>query len=809
MTALPQSICSHCGVAFRWKPLEIEAEDGSHKLFCCHGCKGAYSLICGAGLEQFYQRSDRLTPTVHESETSSFTEADLLQHIIPEGDLCRIDILIGGITCPSCIWLLERMVGALSGVEHVSISYSGGIASFRFNADLTGPREICALISRLGYTPRPYSAEQSEQDSRRERDDLLIRFGTALFLTMQLMAYSYALYAGYFQGMAADMKQFLQYVSLAVTTPVVFYSGFPFLSGAWRSIRTRSPGMDLLIAVGALSAFAYSVWAAFAGQETYFESAAMIITFVLIGRLLELSIRRRAVSGISALYASVPQLATLVEDGVNREVKVDEIRPGNLLLVRQGERFPVDCLIADGATEIDQSLATGESIPVLLGVGAEVRSGCVNVVAPVTVQALRPVGQSYMMRVASLVQMAQAGKPRIQLLADRVSGWFIPAVILLSLSVLLGRYFLLGETVGRALMSSLSVLLIACPCAIGLAIPAAVLAACSRSATLGIIFRGGDVIERLSGVKVALFDKTGTITLGQPTVSRFECYCGHTEADVMQSAATLEESAAHPLSKAIVRHAADHGHLPEQCSGFSSVPGRGISGFLADGRRVLCGSLMFMRESGVVIEEYATIDDAALTAVLVAIDGRLAGRYMLLDGLRKGAQSMVAALQSLSVDIRLISGDDTAAAGRVAASIGINTAIGGMTPDDKLSYIREVQGEGRSVLMVGDGVNDAPALAAATVSCSLAGSSDIAMKNADIINISEDISLIATAHRISLATMTIIKQNLAWAFLYNLIGIPLAMSGRLTPVYAAVAMTASSLLVSLNSLRLMRFKHHG
>lgn len=803
------SVCSHCGITFRWKPLEVTADDGSLKLFCCHGCKGAYALICGAGLEQFYQRSDRLSPTVNESDTSSFTEADLIQHIVPENDLCRIDILINGITCPSCVWLLERMTGAMPGVEHVSISYSGGIASFRFNAALTGPLEIFTLITRLGYSPRPYSAEQSEHDSRREHDDLLIRFGTALFLTMQLMACSYALYAGYFQGIAAGMKQFLQYVSLAVTAPVVFYSGFPFLRGAWRSLRTGSPGMDLLIAVGALSAFGYSIWATFTGEETYFESAAMIVTFVLTGRLLEFSIRRRAISGITALYASAPQRATVVEDGVAQEIAVDDIRPGYLLLVRQGERFPVDCLIVDGETEIDQSLATGESLPVLLGIGAEVRSGCVNVVSPVTVQALRPAGQSYLMRVAALVQMAQAGKPRIQLLADRVSGWFVPAVILLSLAVLAGRYALLHESAERALMSSLSVLLIACPCAIGLAIPAAVLAACSRSAALGIIFRGGDIIERLAGVRAALFDKTGTLTLGQPTVCRFECCGEYAEDDVIQGAATIEQSSSHPLSQAIVRHAAEHGVLPESCNGFSSVPGRGISGFTADGRQVLCGSALFMQESGVAIGEDGRFDDTAATPVFVAIDGRLAGRYLLRDQLRNGAESLSATLQSLAVDVRLISGDEPAAVARIAEITGIGTALGGMTPDDKLAYIRSVQNEGRAVLMVGDGVNDAPALAAATVSFSLAGSSDIAMKHADIINTGDDISLIATAYRISLATMTIIKQNLAWAFLYNLIGIPLAMSGRLTPVYAAVAMTASSLLVSLNSLRLMRFKHHG
>jgi Cu2+-exporting ATPase len=839
MSMLPEQICSHCGISFRWKAIGSPGDDGSQGLFCCRGCLGAYRMICDAGLGNFYDRSDRAAPTVTAANSSSFTETDLSQHIVSDGDLCRLDILVGGISCPSCVWLLERMLGRTPGVEDVSISYSGGIASLRFDPERAQPLELFSVIARLGYTPRPYSADQSEKNARRERDDLLLRFGTALFLTMQLMAYSYALYAGYFQGISGAMKQFLQYVSLLVTTPVVFYSGWPFIAGAWRSIKAAAPGMDLLIAMGALSAWFYSVWATFAGGETYFESAAMIVTFVLIGRLLELSVRRRAMSGISSLYAAAPQRATLVGGGstpltnrslntnrflsTNRSlntsrslsgvegnctVDVDDIRPGNLLLVRQGERFPVDCLIVEGETEVDQSLATGESRPVLFRSGEDVRSGCINVAAPVTVQALRPAGQSYLMRVASLVQMAQAGKPKLQQLADRVSGWFVPAVILLALLVCALRLLLLGESAGAAIMSALSVVLIACPCAMGLAVPAAVLAACSRSASLGIILRGGDVIERLASVDTALFDKTGTVTCGLPGVIRLDTCSGCSAPALLQAAATVEEQASHSIARAIVLHAAERGYRPEACRDFRSVPGRGISGTLPNGERVLCGSELFLQEQGVLVDADRQYDSSA-TAVMIAIDGRMAGRILLSDRLREGARGVFYGLAAERIDISLISGDHQGTVDRIAAEIGVSSAFGGMTPDEKLAHVTGLQLRGRQVLMVGDGINDAPALAAATVSCSLSGSSDIALENADLIITGDDLSLIATAYRISRATMAIIRQNLAWAFVYNIIGIPLATSGLLTPVYAAVAMTASSLLVSLNSLRLMRFKHHG
>jgi Cu2+-exporting ATPase len=820
MSVLPEQSCSHCGISFRWKAIKENGDDDSQTMFCCRGCQGAYRMICAAGLENFYLRSDRATPTVTEGSGSHYSDRDLSHHIVSEGDSCRIDILVSGITCPSCVWLLERMLARMPGVEYVSISYSGGIASLRFNPETVAPLEIFSVIASLGYAPRPYSADQSEKEARRERDDLLLRFGTALFLTMQLMAYSYALYAGYFHGIGGAMKQFLQYVSLLVTTPVVFYSGWPFIIGAWRSLKTAAPGMDLLIAMGALSAWSYSVWATYTGQETYYESAAFIVTFVLIGRLLELSVRRRAMSGISSLYAAAPQRATLAGgstpltnrflSGVegHRTIEVDDIRPGDLLLVRQGERFPVDCLIVEGETEVDQSLATGESQPVLLVSGNEVRSGCVNVAAPVTVQTLRPAGQSYLMRVAALVQMAQAGKPKLQQLADRVSGWFVPAVILLALLVGAARLWYFGENPGSAIMSALSVVLIACPCAMGLAVPAAVLAACSRSASLGIILRGGDVIERLASINSALFDKTGTVTCGLPGVIQFDTYASYDAAFVLQAAATVEEQAAHPLARAIVRYAAAHGYQPESCRAFHSVPGRGISGMLPDGKKVLCGSESFLRGEG-VSGSIGHQPESAATAVLLAIDGQLAGRFLLVDQLREGARSVVSELAAERMELSLISGDHQITVDRIAADIGLVSAQGGMTPDQKLAHVTTLLQQGRQVLMVGDGVNDAPALAAATVSCSLSGSSDIALENADVIITGDDLSRIATAYRISRATMTIIKQNLLWAFVYNIIGIPLAMSGHLTPVYAAVAMTASSLLVSLNSLRLMRFKHHG
>lgn len=811
MNSAQEHLCSHCGIKFRWPPLVVSDNGEQPKNFCCRGCQGAYQLICAAGLADFYGRTDRATPTVNAS-ASRYTAEELAGYVTPDRDLCRLDILIGGISCPSCIWLLERMIGGVEGVREVSISYAGGIASVRFDPLQAEPLAIFSVISDLGYSPRPYSHSLSEEAARREKHDLLIRFGTALFLVMQLMAYSYSLYAGYFQGMAASMKDFLQYVSLVVATPVVFYSGWPFLSGAWKSIVARRPGMDLLISIGALSAWLYSVWATVAHQETYFESAAMIITFVLSGRLLEIMVKQRAMSGIESLYAAVPQRAILDDGAGGAEVAVDTLRPGDTVLVRQGDKFPVDCLITLGETEVDQALVTGESRPVLVKEGDEVRAGSVNSSAPVSAQVVRPVGQSYLMRVAAMVQMAQAGKPALQRLADRVAGWFVPAVVALAALVLAYGLFH-GDATVHVIMRALAVVLIACPCAMGLAVPTAVLAACSRSASLGIIVRGGDVIERLAAIRHACFDKTGTITIGMPVVQESLIFEPFTMDALLHSVITVEQMSAHPLATALRRYAAGQGVVAGEAGEVVSVPGRGIIGTLPDGSRLLCGSQRFLEEQSVDMDTSfygePALSFVGKTAVWVAVNGTVAACFLLNDQLRPGGESLVAAMRKQGISPHLISGDNQSVVDSIADSIGIPDACGGMMPDQKLAMIAELQKKHGAVMMVGDGVNDAPSLAAADVSCSLAGASDIALENADVIITGEDISLLATAHLIACKTMAVIKQNLLWAFLYNLIGIPLAMTGVLTPLYAAVAMTASSLLVSLNSLRLMRIRHES
>lgn len=807
MSDASRHTCRHCGLVFSWKPVLAELEDGEQDVFCCRGCLGAWRLIHNAGLGEFYCRPGVQAPTVESRDELLYGDAELAPFVVPEGELCRIDLLVNGITCPACIWLLERIIQAQEGVQGVSLTYAARTASVRFNPEQTSPAAILATIAQLGYRPRPYTPGAAEQEARHEKNDLLLRFGTALFLTMQLMAYSVALYAGYFQGIDAGIRAILQYVSAAVTAPVVFYCGWPFIRGAWLGIRSRMPGMDLLIAVGSLSAFLYSVYAMQTGAETYFESSAMIVTFVLLGRLLELTVRRRAVSGLEALLSSVPRCAVRLGPDGAEEVSAEEVQPGDLLLVRQGERVPLDALLFEGETELDESAMTGESLPVVRKSGDELRAGSLNMAAPVVLQALRPVATSFVMRIAGLVREAQGRKPAVQRLADRVAAVFVPAVLLLALLVATVQLLILHHSLEQAVIMALSVVLIACPCALGLAVPSAVLAACSRAASRGILVRGGDVIERLAASTLAAFDKTGTLTMGHPVVVSFQPCDGYDSDRILTAVAAVEQGDLHPLARTLSDYARRVvGEVP-MAHELHVWPGRGMAGRLDNGTHVLCGNARLLREQGVVVPVGHM--STCYTTVYVALSGEMAGSFQLDDQLRPGACEAVGQLQQSGIATTLLSGDRQEVVLRVAAEVGVNTAHAGLTPEDKADWVDQRQRQGERVLMVGDGVNDAPALAQASVSAVPAGSSDLALEHADLILEGGVITLLPEAYALARKTMAVIRQNLLWAFVYNMIGIPLAVLGLLTPVYAAAAMTASSLMVSLNALRLLKGGHHG
>ena len=795
--------CFHCGGEIPPGMLVEERTADAVLSFCCHGCHGAYLLISGSGLYDYYQRRDwREKGLVARAFKGEFRDGDLAGFVRASEQGSVIDIIIDGIRCASCVWLNERIIGAIPGVLDARMNYATGRARVVFDPQQTSPAAIFARIDRIGYAPRPYTESEVREVARRVQKDLLIRFGTAFFLTMQLMAYAFALYAGYFQGIEPQMKSYLQLFSLLVTTPVVFYCGWPFLAGAWRGIVNGAPNMELLIAIGTLSSYGYSIYASFTGGEVYYETAAMIVTLILAGRLLENGAKRRACGGIGRLLELSPGQAQRFAGDALETVSPAELRPGDLILVAPGERFPVDGTVVEGTSDVDESAATGEPLPRPKQRGDEVIAGSGNLSGALRVVCLREAGESFVARVARLVEEAQSRRAPIQGIADRVSAYFVPAVMTLSVATF-GWHYSQGRSVGGSLMIALSVLVIACPCALGLATPTAILAGTGAAASLGVIFKGGDVLERLSRVTFAVFDKTGTLTQGAPLLVDIQPVPGTTPKEVLIMAAAVECGSRHPVANAIrawaKRHEVDYPAATEMVT----LAGAGVRGRVA-GALVALGSVTFLERLGVAGLPAEVESPEGGMAIGVAREGHYLGTLVFKDRMRDDAPGLVSYFRRSGVHTLLLSGDRQQCSDKVARNAGIEVGIGGLSPADKAREIERLKGEGATVLMVGDGINDAPALSAADVGCAVAGGTDIAMETSDVVLARPDLERLSIAHRTARRTMTVIRQNLAWAFLYNVIGIPLAMAGRLTPIYAAAAMALSSVCVVGNSLRLMR-----
>jgi Cu2+-exporting ATPase len=620
---------------------------------------------------------------------------------------------------------------------------------------------------------------------------------------MQLMGFSFALYGGYFHGIDPEVQKIRQYFAAAVATPVVFYSGWPFLTGAWRSLRHRTASMDLLISLGVGTAYSYSVYSLFAGGEVYFDTAAMIITLILLGRLFEGAARNRSISGIDKLLQLAPESASRVLDGSIEVVASTSLAIDDTILVKPGERIPVDGQIVQGTTELDESTITGEPMPAMRKIGDEVSAGSMNLVASITLLVKRPASESFIARMARLVEEAQNRMAPIQSLADRMATYFVPFVGLTAFVTYL--YWLgQGDPSSNPLLIAVAVLIVACPCALGLATPTAVLAASSNAASRGILFRGGDILEMAARIQMVAFDKTGTLTFGQPTVKKILPAPGHTENEILTLACHIESGSDHPLARSILAQGKASGIdlIPPQT--VTTIPGRGLR-LKNEKGEVLAGSRSFLEDNGVNV---INLDSGGLTEVYVSLEQMYCGAILVHDPVRNEARQAIASLHKLGLETALLTGDHAQTAQRVCRELSLSDFKANMLPADKTAWIEKRQEQGSRVMMVGDGINDAPALAVADIGCAMAGGTDIALETSDLVLSRPNLDRLYEAMFIGRTTMRVIKQNLFWAFTYNLVTIPLAASGKLAPVWAAVAMATSSLLVVGNSLRLGRLVRH-
>jgi Cu2+-exporting ATPase len=793
--------CDHCDLPIPPGALVSETIGGATHCFCCHGCAGAYRIITGAGLSDFYARRDWAASGVPAGVFDTTFSDDYLNRYVELGEEgAEIPLLLEGIRCASCIWLIEQLMGRAPGILAVRVNYGNHRARVRFDPERTTPARLCRSLKSIGYLPRPFTLDAAQVQQARERRSLLLRFGTAAFLSLQLMGYATALYAGYFDGMDAESRRLMQYLSALVTTPVVFYSGSPFLAGAWRGLRHRVPGMDLLIAIGVLAAYLYSLAAMFMGGEVYFDTAAMIITLILLGRLLESGAKSRASGAIDRLLQVAPATAQrIAADGGQEEVESGALAPDELILVRPGDHFPVDGRVEEGESEVDEALLTGEARPVLKGVGSGVIGGAINLSGALKVRVARAAADSFVARVARLVAEAQSRRAPVQALADRISSRFVPVVLLLALGTLI-FWLLQGTPADQALLHAVAVLVAACPCALGLATPTAVLVATGAAAGQGILFRGGDILEATAGVTQVAFDKTGTLTEGCPVVTRVVPARGSTD-ELVALAARVEGGSSHPLARAIATEAARRGLAIPAEGGAMVVPGQGLWLASAEGT-IRGGTAAFLTAAGIKVPPQTASDQ---TEVHLAVGDEYRGCLLLADRVRGEAPAVLAALRGRGLKLVMLTGDRPEAARRIANELGLDFQAR-LTPAAKGGWIEKQREQGEKVLMVGDGINDGPALAAAEVGCAMAGSTDFALESADLVLTRPDLTRLVAAITLARRALRVIRQNLFWAFFYNLLILPLAAAGMLAPIHAAGAMALSSVCVVGNSLRLARVK---
>lgn len=786
--------CFHCAEACPTDTPFRATLDGVSREFCCAGCQAVAETIYQSGLGSYY--SYRQAPAKRQEagvpaellaalEQSARASACLEER----GEESRVALFVEGLNCPACSWLLERHLRQQPGVRDVQIQLSARRLLLRWDHLQQPLRQLLAELQRIGYQATPFAPDQVEQQLEQEGRDLLKRLAVAGFGMMQAMMYAVGLYLGVIGDLDKTHELWLRWSSLLVSLPVLLYSCQPFTRNAITALRLRSLNMDVPVAAAMWLAFLASGWNTLQQEgQVYFESISMFAFLLLLGRYLELKARQRATRAAGLQQRLLPQTARIWRNEQWQRVALSDVVVGERMLVQAGETVPADGAVISGSAGADESLLTGEAALVNKQVHDAVLAGSSISGGALELTVTRSGTDTYIAQLTRLQDEALAQRPALQLLADNVARWFVAAVLLLSVLVYVGWWQI---DASRAFDITLAVLVVTCPCALSLALPTAWAAATHQLLREGVLLRRAAVLEKLATLTDVVFDKTGTLTTGALQITAVRVRADQDRHSVLALAAALEQHSSHPIARAF------HPHASNQClaSHVMETAGLGVSGSIA-GRQYWLG-----QKSWLPLAAQAAVQDGEIA--LADSDGWLAS-FQLQDELRSDAAALCRELRASGLRLHLLSGDHHAAVERCAQALGIDAVLARQSPAQKRDYVQALQRQGRKLLMLGDGINDAPVLAAADVSMAIGSGADFARRAADAVLLQSQLSVIARALQVAKQTRRIVRENLAWALIYNLVALPAAIAGVLTPWQAAIGMSLSSLLVTVNSLRLLR-----